>query len=280
MKRPLIAIVASCAAISLTSCLQNETTVHLNKDGSGTLVEETTLGAQMTAMMGQMAAMGGPGAAAKKDPIAEMFSDEKAKARAAKLGEGVTLEKNEAITKAGNQGARATYHFNDINKLTVSTGDGIQNLSPMGGMGGMAKAEEKANRPIKFDYADGKLKVTMPKPEKAVEGPNDDSPKHDTPKMPDPNDPQMAMMQQMMSDMKLSLKLVIEPGIANTNASFQDGKTITLMDMEMGKLFANPEVMKNLQKMDKKDPAASLEMMRGIPGVKFETKPEIDVTLD
>ena len=42
------------AALALPSCLQQATTIHLNKDGSGTLVEETTLGAQASAMLEQM----------------------------------------------------------------------------------------------------------------------------------------------------------------------------------------------------------------------------------
>ena len=137
MKRPILFLASIISALSLTSCLQNETTIHLNKDGSGTLVEETTLGAQMMAMMDQMSALGGiaPGAgggADKKDPVAEMFSEEKAKARAAKLGEGVTLEKNETIDKKGNKGGRATYHFADINKLKISASDGMKDMSPMG----------------------------------------------------------------------------------------------------------------------------------------------------
>lgn len=71
------------AALALPSCLQNETTVTLNKDGSGTVVEETFLGAKMLEMMTQFAQPGAP------DPVAEMFSEDKAKAKIAKMGEGV-----------------------------------------------------------------------------------------------------------------------------------------------------------------------------------------------
>ncbi|HEX7260378.1 MAG TPA: hypothetical protein VF258_01035, partial [Luteolibacter sp.] len=130
MKRLLLAITSTLAVLVLPGCLQNETIIHLNKDGSGTLVEQTTLGAQMMAMLAQMSALGG---AEAKDPLAEMFSVEKAKARAATMGEGVTVEKSVPFEAGGNKGARTTYHFTDINKLRFSPGDSMKDLSPAGG---------------------------------------------------------------------------------------------------------------------------------------------------
>lgn len=61
MKRLLLPALAAAAALSLSSCFQSETVIHLNKDGSGTIVETNTVGAQMIAMMGQMAGLGGEG---------------------------------------------------------------------------------------------------------------------------------------------------------------------------------------------------------------------------
>ena len=57
MKRILLPFVSLLTALALPSCLQQATTIHLNKDGSGTIVEETTFGAQMAAMLGGI----GPG---------------------------------------------------------------------------------------------------------------------------------------------------------------------------------------------------------------------------
>ena len=68
MKKTLLAMASALISLVLPGCFQNETTIHLNKDGSGTLVEETRLGGQMLAMMEQMSALGGE-QAADKDPI-------------------------------------------------------------------------------------------------------------------------------------------------------------------------------------------------------------------
>lgn len=269
MKRILLACASALIALVLPGCLQSETTIHLNKDGSGTLVEQTTLGAQMLAMLNQMGSIGGGGA---KDPLADMFSMEKAKARAATLGEGVTVEKSVPYESGGNKGATVVYHFTDINKLTISPGDNMKNLSPMGAHVPASAAKMK---PIHFAYADGTLTLTMPEPEKsAADAPK---PPH-APDMPDMENPQMeAMMKQMLGDMKVSFKLVADSGIAETDATFHTDNTVTLMEMEMGKLLEKPDAFKKLSKAPKNDPAAAMELMKTLDGVKVETKKQITV---
>ncbi len=86
-----------------------------------------------------------------------------------------------------------------------------------------------------------------------------------------------AMMKQMMGDMKMSLKVVIEPGISETNATHQTGNTITLMEMNMGKLVENVDNLKKLGSVDQNDPAAAMAALKGIDGVKMETKREVTV---
>ncbi|MES2440511.1 MAG: hypothetical protein V4584_15705 [Verrucomicrobiota bacterium] len=272
MKRLILATTSTLIALALPGCLQSETTIHLNKDGSGTLVEQTTFGAQMMAMLDQMSALGGGDA---KDPLAEMFSAEKAKVRAATLGEGVTVEKSIPIEAGGNKGARTTYHFADINKLRISPGDNMKDLSPMAGQ----VPEAAKPKPVTFTYAGGTLTLTMPEQEK----PAGDAPKPpEGQEMPDlEGNPQMeAMMKQMLGDMTMSFKIVIEPGIAETDATLRDGNTITLMNMEMGKLLEKPDTLKKLSSAPKDDPAAALELMKGLDGVKMETKKQITVKLN
>lgn len=221
----------------------------------------------MLGMLDQFAALGGGGD--KEDPIAEMFSEKKAIAKAAAMGEGVTFEKSEPIANGANQGARITYRFTDINQLKISPGEGMNDLSPM--MAQAAAAAEK--NPVKFNLADGTLSIIIPVPEKPA------APAADTPEEPAPaGDQRMeGMMKQMLGDMKVSFKLVIEPGIAETNATHCDGNTITLVDMEMAKLLENPETVKKLSAASKTDSSASFETLKGLDGVTMETKPTVTV---
>ena len=93
-------------------------------------------------------------------------------------------------------------------------------------------------------------------------------------------DPQaMAMMKQMFADMKMSIKLVADSGIEETNATHREGDTITLMEMDMNKLMEKPENLKKLGEVDQQNPAAAMEALKGIDGVKVEVKPEVTVKL-
>lgn len=270
MKQILLATASLLVAFVLPGCLQSETTIHLNKDGSGTLVEQTTLGAKILEMMEQMAGLGG-GDGNAKDPVAEMLSPEKAKARAATLGEGVTYEKSEPIAVGGTKGARTTFKFTDINKLKIAPGDGMKNTSPMG-----AQAPTTAkSEPIAFKYADGTLTIGMPEAEKP------EADKESKPGQIDAaGNPEMeAMMKEMLADMKVSFRIVIEPGIAETDATNRNGNTITLMEMEMGKLLEKPETLKKLSAADQSNPQAAMEIMKGLDGVKMETKKQVTVKL-
>lgn len=267
MKKHLLSFVLAFAALFLSSCIQHEMTITLNKDGSGTLVEETVMGAEMLGMLEQMAA--GFGGEEAGNPLEELLSEEKAGKRASELGEGVTLGKIEPINLNGGKGARVTYNFEDINKLSPDLGSGMNNIP-----GADEEEQETKENPLAFKYEDGKLTVTMPKPEKS-----------DTPEevrdVEMPNDPQAeAMMKQVFGSMKMSMKLVIAPGIAETNATHHDGDTITLMEMDFGKIVNSPDGFKKLAAtQDEEDPARVMAALEGIDGVKLEAEPEITVTL-
>ncbi len=262
--------------LSLTSCLEVAETITLKKDGSGTIVEETILGAQMSAMMTQLSALGG-GAEGKN----EMFSEESAKKRAAAIGTGVTVEKVEKIDKDGRTGGRTTFHFNDINTVTLSLSDGASALTDSMPQAGEAeKAAEKAE-PMKFSFKDNVLTITTPQPKKPEGAAKEEAPAGEAPALPEGADgaQAQAMAMTMMKDMKMSMKLVIEPGIAESDASYVEGNTVTLTEMDFGKLMADPEMAKKLTTLDPKDAAAMEEKLKGIKGIKAETKEKITIKL-
>lgn len=272
MKRLLQTSALALASLLFASCLQNETTITLQKDGSGTITEETLFGAQMLAMMGQFSNMGDQKEGAKqKDPTADLYSAEKAKTRAAELGEGVTVAKTEPVTKGEFKGGRVTYHFDDINKLKFSLGDAAKNMAP----GDAAAAAPKKDKtpPIIFTYADGKLVIHLPEPKKPEKKPEAAVGAAEDPQMA----AQMVMMKQMFADMKMTAKVVIDPGIGETDASNVEGNTITLMAMDFGKLVQNDAKFKEFMKQQPDSPEAAQELLKGIDGIKIETKREVTV---
>ena len=250
------------AALALPSCLQNETTVTLNKDGSGTVVEETYLGAKMLEMMTQFAQPGQP------DPVAEMFSEEKAKAKTTKMGEGVEYVKTEMIDEDGKKGARAHYKFADINKLKVSPSGAVDDMNI--DAADTEKKEDKKEKAVSFSYADGKLKVLTPTIDyKDMDVGGDGA---ENPEM-------QAMMTEMMADMRLTLKLNVAGGIESSNATYTEGDTVTLFDVQVGKMAEQKDDLKKIGETAKTDKEAAKAAFSKLDGIKIETKEDVTVTL-
>jgi hypothetical protein len=271
MKHFIRTLLLAASAFACTSCFQHEMTINVKPDGSGTIIEETLLGAQMLQMMEQMAA-GFGGDAAKADPTKDMVSEDKAKKRAKELGAGVTFVKIEPVANNGAKGARATYAFADISKLTISTSEGTKATQ----MPGAPKPEEAPKEaPIRFEFKSGELTVHMPRPDMdAVEKPEAPA------EQPDMNDPQAkAMMKQMFGDMKMAIRIKADSGIASTDATHHKGDTVTLMEMNFGKLIENEDNLKKLAAMDQNDPQKAMESLKGIDGISFEAKPSIKIKL-
>jgi hypothetical protein len=264
MKTKLLTFVtAAISLLALNSCLQVESTISVKKDGSGTITEVITFGEQMKMMIEMAAAQGGANA---KNPMNQMMDKAKAEERAKKMGEGVELVSVEKIDADGKLGVKTVYKFSDINKLEYSAGSAI-NMGEVPG-GAAKKAEDSG---LTFNFADGKLTILQKKPDAGKEGGDAEVPKVDE------IDPQaLAMMQGMMKDMRMTTRVTIEPGIAKTDATHVEGNVITLGDIQMGKLLADPEKLKALQSGDFDKVKAAV---KDVNGIKFEEKESISVEM-
>lgn len=257
-------MISAAMALLVTSCMEHHVTIRLNKDGSGTITEETTLGAKMLAMIEQMAGIGGEGAEAP-DPTADLVDEEKAKKSAAAMGEGVTLEKVEKIDEAERKGGRTVYAFKDINKVKYAFGGALDDMGP-GGEEGAADEKE----PLEWAYKDGVLTIKN----KGLEKPEDGEEE-----TPEADPAQLAQAKQMLDGMRMSVRLEFPGGIEETNASHRDGETVTMMEMDMGKLLEDPEAFAKLQKAQPETPADMAEALKGIEGMKVDTNEELRVKL-
>jgi len=260
--RLLKSLPALLVAATLPSCIQDETTITLNKDGSGTIVTETIVGQQMLGMMSQFAQADQP------NPLVEMFSEEKAKERAATMGEGVEFVTAEMINEDGKKGGRFHYKFADINKIAISPTSSVE------GLGDQApdanEPEEEKDEPLKFEYKDGELTIISPPAN------FDDV----TGQEGEEENPQMeAMMKQMLGDMRLSMKLVIADGIAATNASHVVENEITLFEVEVGKLLSQKQELKEVSKLGEDDPEGAKKAMAKLDGIKFQSEETVTVTV-
>jgi len=257
----VLAVLAALAA----GCIQDNKVLKLQRDGSGTLVEEVYMSPQMTGMMEQMANSMAAGlqqggvtadvakAKAKLDPL-EMFKSDIEK-RTAELGPDVTLVSQAAKTNAqGWKGYVATFHFNDINKVNLRLSDEKKDdkAEP-----GKAKGEplrvtfRKTPRPtVTIQQTAPKAAAAAPaKPEGGGAEPDNAMP--------------AAMMGAMLQGMRMSFIVEVDGKIVSTTSHYRQGDNrIVLLDLPMDKVLANTAGAKLLS-VNKDDPAM-LDKLRAL----------------
>jgi hypothetical protein len=287
--RLLSGALALFTAFSFSSCIQSESTVTVKADGSGTIENKTTMGgALMQMMQGFGQQLGGDPAAAPKNPMAP--DEEKLTAAAADFGEGVTFVGVEEIKGTdGSVGHVAKYAFVDINKVTLHLEDSfgamkeMENMGGPGGPGGAGDApdvEEDTEKedPLTFNFTPGSpatLAINFPQPD-ADDLKSDGGGAPAAAETPDPT--QMAMAQQMLGDMRFSMKLVVDGEVVNSDASFQEGNETTLLSMEMGKMLGDPANMGKMQALEGEEDFEKVkETLKDIDGMKFETKEKVTI---
>lgn len=242
---------------ALSGCLQVKQVIHLEKDGSGRIVEEIMMGAQMAAMVDMAAAQGG--AAGGQNPMGEIYNEAAYRKKAAGFGEGTEFV---GMEKVEGKGVRVTYKFADINKLVFEPGSTMDTLKQPG-------QPDPAGEPLKFTYHGGKLTIDFPEfPD--GEGIGDAG-------GVDPNDPEAMAMMQMFAEMKISSSLVVEGGITETNATYRDGNRITLMEIVFKELLASPDGARVLRQVDGKNRDEARRLLKGVRGVKIETRDPVTV---
>ncbi len=272
MIKRLFILIASALCLLATSCIEHNVVIKLNKDGSGTITEETVFGAQASAMLGQMAAMGGEEA---EDPLADMADEAKAKEKAAEMGEGVSVEKVEAVDEDGKKGARVTYAFKDINQVKFTFGESMTEMGEDMSPDGAVEEAAEENKPIEFVYKDNVLSFKNPDADKKAEKAEGE----EAAAMEDIDEAQLAMMKGMFADMRMSMVLEFPGGIEKTNASHVDGNKVTMMEFEMAALIDNMDKFKEFVAAEPETPAEIQALIGDVEGIKVETNEEIEITL-
>ena len=261
----LLALAALLPALFLAGCLQVDAVVKVKPDGSGTIEQKVMMTPEVVAQMKSMAqAFGGDKPGAKG---AEIYDEAKLKAQAAEMGEGVTFTSGKKATAAdGSEGYTAVFAFTDIAKLKLKTSPGA--FGPAGS--GMSMKSKDA--PVTFQFTKGrpaeltihnertaKKKDAAPSPEDAAQ------------------EALLPMMQQMLKDMRMNVAVEVVGKISETNAQWKEGSRVTLMDMEMNKILADPVKFKAMTKIKDPNSAEEKALIASVPGIKVETAETVKI---
>lgn len=244
------------AVLTTAACLEGQRLVTLNADGSGTIVDTVKLGEQARAMLSGFEESDKTPAADKKAKLKEKLT-----ARAAAMGEGVTLVSFEPAGKDGAE--KTTYAFKDVTKVKIA---------PMPDPSNDDSKEQKNPISFRFARAGSSSTLTIAIPQKTAEKGVSPKPK---PK-PEEAAQGIAMMKAMLKGLKMSCVLEVNGTLVKTNSPYAAGPRVTLMEVDFDQLAADEQALRKLQELD--DPSqADPKLIAGLKGLKVHTQPEVTV---
>lgn len=269
MKKYFFTIIILVISVFSTGCLELNTLVKVNKDGSGTVEETLLFSSEVVQMIKQFSE-------SMPDSGSEKFSlmDEKQiRESALKMGEGVKYVSAKPLRKSGREGYVALFSFKDIRKLKINQSP--DSKIPMN----ESQPEEGEKEEIfTFDFQKGstsKLTINLPEPDFKGDDKNegiDDSTSQEH------NDfGELDKAKQFLKDMRISIVVAFEGSIEETDAQFVDGNKITLFDVNFGELLKHEDKLKELKDVNPQSFEEAKEILKDIPGIKIEMNKKVTV---
>lgn len=270
----MLRVAAMLVVAAVTAgCLSIDSNIKVKPDGTGTIEQSMLVNASAVGMMSMMGGNESGGGAEGPTPE-DMFSDDKLRAEAARLGEGVTYVSSTPITDGEMKGVKALYAFTDFNKLELTA-------SPpaVGGEGESMKAAGTGSTiDMVLSRAGGSSLITLDMfggtsaaPDTSDASPGD-NPFGNMPKE------MMGMLAPMFKDMRVAVSVEPVGQLVRTNATLVDGQKITVLDIAFGELFANPA---SVEKMEKLGSQPSLDQIRtalaGVKGIKINQVDKLEI---
>ena len=273
MKNLKYFFLGSLLMMFLSGCLQVNTKVNLNKDGSGTIEETVVMKNAVIEMMKQFAMSFD----STKSEEFNMFKEDELKSNASKFGEGVKYIAGEKYSIEGFEGYKVTYAFSDINKIKLSPSP--QDKVPFGDE--LNEPEDTAvDDYLKFNFTKGDpstLVINFPKPqakeENEVETDSAITPIEDSTFTQETEQ----KMMEMFDGMKMSIYFNFQDGIDETDASFVNGSEVTLMQFDFSEILKNKEVFKNFQNVKPETMEEFKAIVGDIEGIKIEFKDKVTI---
>ncbi len=184
------------------------------------------------------------------------------------MSPGKKLEDN------GREGYRALYTFTDINKIKMD--QDVSDKAPSMGEEG----EEITEDDITFTFTKGNpatLIINMPE-DKEEESPTEqeETEEFET----DENEEWAEQAKEMMKDFKVLIQLEIDGEIIETNATYVDGSTVTLVEMSLDQLADDAELFNKLKSLDDATFDETRDVLEELPGIKFETNEQVKVVFE
>jgi len=248
----------------ISGCLQVDTVIRVNKDGSGAVERTFTMQKDILEMIKAMSSMDtGQGQEAEDF---NLLNREELALEAGSMGEGVKLLSAEPYETDLFEGYKAVFSFSDINSLQI-------NQNPGESVPSEASEGDVVKEIVTFSFKKGnpsKLSIFMP----------NDYPSEESEDLSEPEELQaeeLEMIKQIYSNMRMTMSVEVDGAIESTNAVHQAESRITLMELDLSQVVKDEEKLKQVAS-SKMDTIEGLkDVLEDIPGIKVELQDTVEV---
>jgi len=261
------AIIALLISSFFTGCLQVETTIMVNKDGSGNINEQVLFSKAFVNMLKDFAMAFQDSASTEEF---SMFSEEEIKADAKSYGESVDYVSHELINTDNWEGYQAVYYFDDITKVRLSP-DPDSKLS-MDDEGANDEPEEY----YFFSFIKGDTpELIIDRPD--IEFEEEVTETSDTTKSEQSDDETGEEFMKLMEGMKINIMVEVEGDIESTNAMYVQDSRVTLFQMDFSEMMKNREGFEEFKKNEPKNIEEMKKYLEKLPGIKIEVEKPVTI---
>ena len=270
MKTVKTAFIFIILPMFIAGCLQVETTVKVNNNGSGTINEKVLFSKAFIDMIREFSQSFNDSASAETEDFS-FFKVDEIKADAMNYGENVLYVSHELIKSDKWEGYQAVYSFDDITKIKLDP-DPDSKVS-IGEEGDKPSTEEE-HYFFKFVGGDNpELIIDRPEIELTSEIEEETASEE-----AEQSDEEMEdEFLKMMEGMKISIAVEVDGSIVSTNASYVEGSKVTLFEMDLGEMMKNKEAFKEFKKKEPKNIEEMKEFLEKFPGMKIEVEKPISI---
>jgi hypothetical protein len=262
-------------AAIFSGCLNVQTTVKVNKDGSGTINEKVLFSGEFAGMIKEFAMSFGDSTQPQEE--FSLFKEDELKAMATNYGEGVRYLSSEKISDNEWEGYTAVYEFDDISKIKLQPeAEDKVSLGMAGGDQSAAGGEEKDY--YFFSFVKGnEPELIIDRPDIEIDSQNVTQVEESSESEEQSNSNEGDEYLHFMKNMSINVNVEVDGKIINTNASYVEGSKITLLQMNFGEMMKNKEMFNQFKNKQPKSIEEMKEYLEALPGMKLEIQKPVTV---
>lgn len=249
-------------AFFLCGCFEVRQEIVINKNGGGKIIETFMMSKsvinQLNSLFSDL-----PSSKKQKSQKMDIYDKEKLKKDASNYGPDVKYVSSKKMSTKTKEGYQVEYAFKDINDLKINQNPGDKGPKASGAK---SNAQEE-NITFKFKKDDpAELIVSFPEKVK----PKKEKKKKKVKKDKEAEQKEMEGAREMFKDFYIGITIRPEGEIVETDATYREGNTITILEMDFNKLLADEKQFESFAKKEPETIEETKTLLKNIPGFKVE----------